>query len=81
MDTPEVQQTVAFLNDIQEGLCEADETVTMQSQLTELYRIIKKLMDATAATNDQDEKAFFATLEYRARQYKQQLEERLGTRN
>jgi|GEM_PF-5301577 len=26
-------------------------------------------------------KASFATLEYRARQFKQQLEERLGTRN
>lgn len=66
---------------MQEGLCEGDEVVTMQGQLNELYRVIQRLMDATVATDDQDEKAFFASLEYRAWQYKQELEKRLRVRN
>lgn len=81
MDKSEVRQIVAFLGDVREGLYEGDEVVTMQLQLTELLRVIKRLMDATSATKDQRRKVFFATLELRARQYREQLEERLGTRN
>jgi hypothetical protein len=77
MDKSEVRRIVAFLKDVREGLCEGDEVVTMQAQLTELYRVIKRLMDATSATKDQGKKVLFATLELRARQYREELEERL----
>ncbi len=50
-------------------------------QLTELYRVIRLLMDETFEAQDQDLKVLLASLEYRARQYKQQIEERLGVRN
>lgn len=63
MDKSEVRRIVAFLKDVQEGLCEGDEAVTMQAQLTELYRIIKRLMDATSATKDQGKKVLFAALD------------------
>jgi len=29
MDKPELQQIAAFLNDVQEGLCEGDEATTL----------------------------------------------------
>ena len=36
---------------------------------------------STFATEDQDLKVLLASLEYRARQYKQTIEERLAVRN
>ena len=50
-------------------------------QLTELYRVIQRLMDERFQAPDQDAKVLLASLEYRARQYMQTLEERLGVRN
>ena len=50
----------------------------MQMQLTELYRVIRLLMDETFKAQDQ---VLLASLEYRARWYKQTLEERLGVRD
>ena len=47
-------------------------------QLTEPYRVIRLLMDETFETQDQHLKA---SLEHRAREYKQTIEERLGVRN
>ena len=53
----------------------------MRLHLTELYRVIRRLMDATFATQDQALKVLLAALEKRAREYKQQIEERLNSRN
>jgi len=38
-------------------------------------------MDETSEAPDQDLKVLLASLEYQARQYKQQIEERLGVKN
>jgi len=81
VDKTEIKQIADFLNDVYEGLCEGDEEAAMRLRLTELYRVIKRLMDATFAAQDQDLKVLLASLEYGARQYKQQIEERLGVRN
>jgi len=81
IDKAEVKQIADFLNDVYEGLCEGDEDTTMRLHLMELYQVIKRLMDATFATQDQNLKVLLASLEYRARQYKQEIEERLGVRN
>jgi len=78
MDEPEIQRIVTFPNDIQEDLCEGE---VFPMQLTELYRVIRLLMDETFEAQDQDLKVLLASLEYRARQYKQTLEEGLGARN
>ena len=80
MNKAEVQEISKFLDDVYEGICEGDETATMQQQLTELYCVIKRLMNATSKAPKQ-EKSFFAMLEYNARQYKQVLEVKLGVRN
>ena len=81
MEKAEIKQISDFLYDVYEGLCEGDEPVTMQHQLTELYRVIKRLMDATFETKDQRLKVLLATLEYNARKCKQQIEHRLAVRN
>jgi len=52
-----------------------------QLYLTELYRIIKRLMDATLATEDQDLKVLPVGLEDEARLCMQRIEGRLGVRN
>jgi len=44
MEKAEIKQISDFLYDVYEGLCEGDEPVTMQLQLTELYRVIERLI-------------------------------------
>ena len=56
----EIQQIAAFLNDVYEGICEGDEEAAMRLHLTELYRVIKRLMDATFATEDRSLKVLLA---------------------
>ena len=77
-DKMEIHQAVAILNDNQEDICEGE---VSPMQLTELYPVIRLLMDETFEAQDQDLKVLLASLEYRARRYKQTLEERLGARN
>ena len=81
MEKSRIQQIGKFLTDVYEGGCGGDEPVTMRLQLTELYRVIKELMDETFKTKDQQLKVLLATLEKRAREYKDELEKRLGARN
>ncbi len=80
MKQAEIKAIGDFLSDVYEGICEGDETTTMQQQLTELYRVIKRLMDLTSKAPER-EKQFFAMLEYNARQYKNIIEARLAVRN
>ena len=76
-----VKRIVAFLKDVHESPCEGDDVTTTQMQLTALYRVGRLLMDATFKAQDQDLKVLLASLEYRTRQYKHELERRLGVRN
>jgi len=61
MEKEEIQQIAVFLSDVYEGICEGDGTATMQLQLAELYRVIKRLMDITSEAPER-EKSFFAML-------------------
>jgi hypothetical protein len=63
IDKAEVKQIADFLNDVYEGICECDDVTTMQMQLTELYRVIRLLMDETFKAQDQDLKVLLASLE------------------
>ena len=82
MEKVEIKQIADYLKDLEEGLYEWDyRGITTQGQLTELYRIIKRLMDATYETKDQQLKPLLATLEYKARKCKQCIEARTGVRN
>jgi hypothetical protein len=81
MDKSKVKWIANFLNDVHEDICEGDGDATMLLHLTELYRVIKRLMDATYAAQDQGLKVLLATMEKRARECKQMIEQRLGMRN
>jgi len=82
MQKVEIKQIADYLKDLEEGLVELDyRGITTQGQLTELYRIIKLLMDATYETKDQQLKVLLATLEYKARKCKECIERRLAVRN
>jgi len=67
MEKPETKRINNFLSDIYESFCK-DRSAAIQLHLTELYRIIKLLMDETFRTKDQRQKIILASLEYRARQ-------------
>lgn len=82
MEKGEIRQITEYLKDLEEGLVEWDyRVITTQGHLTELYRIIKRLMDATFETQDQELKPLLATLEMKARKCKQCIERRTGVRN
>ncbi len=49
MDKTEVQQIAEFLIAVRAGLCEGDGDAALRLYLTELYRVIQRLMDATFA--------------------------------
>lgn len=68
MEKAEIKSIDDYLKDLEEGLVEWDyRGITMQGHLTKLYGIIKRLMDATYETKDQQLKQLLATLEYKAR--------------
>ncbi len=56
MEKAEIKQIGDYLKDLEEGLVEWDyRGITTQGHLTELYRIIKRLMDATALVKRQQD--------------------------
>ena len=81
MQEPEIQQTASLLNRVRHDLSEGGGDTTLHLHLTDLYRVIQRLMDATFATQDRGLKMLLATLEKQARECKQETEERLGVRN
>jgi len=82
MEKAEIKRIGAYLKDLEEGLYEWDyRGITTQGQLTELYRIIKRLMDATFKAKDQDLKVLLASLEYKSRRCMECIERRQAVRN
>lgn len=81
MEKVEIKQIGEFLSDVYEGICEQDGLHIQQQQLNELYRIIKRLMDETFITKDQEKKVLLASLELKARKCKDCIEIRTAIRN
>ena len=81
MEKAEIKQISDFLADVYNGICEIDPPYIQQMQLNELYRVIKRLMDETSKTKDQGLKVLLATLELKARECKEHIEQRLAVRN
>jgi len=73
MEKSEIKRISDFLSDVYEGVCE-DHSAAVQLYLTELYRLIKFLMDETFRTKNQWQKVILASLEYKARRCKQIVE-------
>ena len=81
MKNSEIQHIRKLFANVHEGLCEGDPPVSMNLQLSELYQVIKRLMDETSKTEDKTVRVQLATLEYTARKYKKELEDKLAVRN
>jgi len=82
MEKAEIKRIADYLKDIEEGLYEWDyRGITTQGHLTKLYGIIKRLMQATFETKDQELKPLLATLEMKARKCKECIERRTAVRN
>ena len=82
MEKAEIEQIEDYLKDLEEGLVEWDYRGPMTlGHLTELYRIIERLMNATFETKDQQLKVLLASLELKARRCRQCIEARLAIRN
>lgn len=81
MKKKEIKQISQFISDVYEGICEYDEPHIQQMQLNELYRVIKRLMDATFQSKDQQLKVLLAYLNVRAHNCKAYIERRLAVRN
>ena len=82
MEKVEIKQVADYIKDLEEGLVEWDyRGLSTLGHLTKLHQIIERLMDATFQTDDQELKPLLATLEYKARQRKRCIEERLAVRN
>ncbi len=75
MTPKEIKCIESLLSDVDSDLCEANEPITMHVRLDELYEIIKRLMDATFQTTDTEMKVKLAHLEYRAREYRQMIQD------
>jgi hypothetical protein len=80
MEKAEIQRIGKFLTDVREEI-EGDDPVTMRLHLTELYKVIRTLTDEASKSKDQGLKAVLTTMEYKAQEYRAELEKRLGTRN
>ena len=74
MDKAEVKQIADFLIDVREDLYEGEGDAALRLNLTELCRVIRRLMDATFATRDQELKVLLAGLEDEVRLRKQEIE-------
>jgi hypothetical protein len=66
MEKPETKRINNFLSDIYESFCK-DRSAAIQLHLTELYRIIKLLMDETFRTKDQRQKVILPSTDYKTR--------------
>ncbi len=67
MDRAEVKRIPVFPIEVREGLSEGDGGSVLRLYLTELYRLIQRLMDAAVAARDRELKVLLAALEYGAR--------------
>lgn len=82
MKRAEIKHIADYLKDLEEGLVEWDyRCLPTLGHLTELYKIIKALMDAAFKTQRPVIKVLLASLEYKARWCRECIERRLAVRN
>jgi len=81
MDKAEIQQVASFLSDVRESLFRRRGEAALRLHLTELYRVIRRLVDANRATESQTVKVLLKHLALKARRYEREIERRLAVRN
>ena len=82
MEKAEIKRIGDYIKDWEERLAESlYDRIALEIELPEFHRVIKRLMDETFKTKDQDLKVLLATLEYKARKCKECIERRMAVRN
>jgi hypothetical protein len=82
MDKAEIKHIADYIKGSEEELEQRDLYGSVGlADLTKLHLTIKPLMDASFRTSDRKLKPFLATLEMKARRYKDCIETRLAVRN
>ena len=78
----EIKQIGDYIKDWEERLPKSlYDRIALEIELPEFHRVIKRLMDETFKTKDQDLKMLLATLEYKARKCKECIEKTLAMWN
>jgi len=78
MDKHELKAIQGFLSTVGESLEGGRNGVALPDRLSELYRIIQRLMHARLGTGSLKVKVYMATLEREARRYRRRIEARLS---
>ena len=82
MEKAEIKHIADYIKDLEKGLDGWDfHGITTQRHLTKLHLAIKRLMDTTCKTKDQQLKVLLTILEYKARRCKQSIETRLAVKS
>ena len=82
MEKDEIKQIADYVKHLEERLDKQGyRGLTDLVHLTKLHLVIKRLMDATFHTKDQQLKPLLAILEFKARKCKQDIEDRLAMIN
>lgn len=78
MDKHELKAIQGFLSAVGESLERGRNGMSFSDRLSELYRIIQRLMSARLGTGSLRAKVHMATLERTARRYRRQIEASLS---
>jgi hypothetical protein len=78
MSNEEIEEIVAYLNKLLDDLFHKDFGFeTLQLELAKLNKVIAKLTKASVESADEKSRMFFASIEYNAKQYRNNILERL----
>ena len=74
MDKTELHKIAQYVSEVEQDLMEQEyDNNAMQVELGELYRVIKRLMDASAAEPSSEGRTKLAKIEYKARQCRDRM--------
>jgi hypothetical protein len=82
MLTIELEDIADYVRGIEQDLYQRNgDAASWQVELTKLHRTIEKLMDETAAEENENARVLFAFIEYRARLVRDEIMKRIGVEN
>ena len=82
MSNKEIEEIVAYLSQLQDALFKKDFGLeAMQLELTKLNKVIAQLTKASAESADKKSRMFFASIEYNAKQYRNNILKRIAVDN
>ena len=82
MSNKEIEEIVAYLNKLQDALLERDFSLeSLQPELNKLNKVIEQLKNESAENPDENSRMFFASIEYNAEQFRNEILKRVAENN